>query len=105
MDIKVYRSLDRSVQFFGIRGRFVMPMGLGAALSLGIAGAVGSAVNGLVGIALFLILFFLCAMAVVAVQGSISEKALFRKLSMTRCPEYIHVKPQKMVGLWKSTEE
>lgn len=103
MDIVVYRSLDRSVQFFGIKGRFLIPMGIGAAASLVAAGIAGSATNGLAGIALFLILFFACAMAVVALHGSISEKALFRKTAMTRCPQYIKVKPQRLVGSWKST--
>lgn len=100
----VYRSLDRSVQFFGIKGRFLIPMGIGAAASLVVSGIVGSTTTGLAGIALFLILFFACAMAVVALQGSISEKSLFRKRAMTKCPQYIKVKPQRLVGSWKSTE-
>ena len=65
MELTVYRSLDRSVQFFGIKGRFLIPMGMGAAASLMTACTVGSATNGLAGIALFLILFFASAMAVV----------------------------------------
>ena len=105
MELTVYRSLDRSVQFFGIKGRFLIPMGMGAAASLMTACTVGSATNGLAGIALFLILFFASAMAVVALQGSIGEKALFRKMAMSRCPQYIKVKPQKLIGSWKSTEE
>lgn len=105
MDIKVYRSLDCSVQFFGVRGRFLLPMGVGAAASIAAAAAAGSATNGLAGIALFLILFFACAAAVVALQGVIGEKALFRKAAMSRCPQYIHVRPQRLLGSWKSTEK
>ena len=101
MDIKVYRSLDRSVQFFGIRGRFLIPMGAGAAGSLVAAIIVGKATNGLVGIGLFLILFFSCTLAVVALQGSISEKALFRKVAMGRCPRYIRVRPQRLIVPWR----
>ena len=103
MELTVYRSLDRSVQFFGIKGRFLIP--IGAVTSLITACMIGSATNGLAGIALFLILFFAFAMAVVALQGSISEKALFRKMAMSRCPQYIKVKPQRLIGSWKSTEE
>ena len=33
MELMVYRSLDRSVQFFGIKGRFLIPMGIGAVTS------------------------------------------------------------------------
>ena len=29
MEIKSFRSLDRSVQFFVIKGRFLIPMGAG----------------------------------------------------------------------------
>ena len=105
MELTVYRSLDRSFQFFGIKGRFLIPMGIGAVTSLITACMIGSATNGLAGIALFLILFFAFAMAVVALQGSISEKALFRKMAMSRCPQYIKVKPQRLIGSWKSTEE
>ena len=105
MELTVYRSLDRSVQFFGIKGRFLIQMGIGAVTSLITACMIGSATNGLAGIALFLILFFAFAMAVVALQGSISEKALFRKMAMSRCPQYIKVKPQRLIGSWKSTEE
>ena len=46
MEIKSYRSLDRSVQFFGIKGRFLIPMGVGAALSLVAAMIAGKATNG-----------------------------------------------------------
>ena len=49
----------------------------------------------------FLILFFCCALAVVALQGSISEKALFRKLAMGRCPRYIRVRPQRLIVPWR----
>ena len=101
MEIKSYRSLDRSVQFFGIKGRFLIPMGAGAALSLVAAMIAGKATNGLVGEGLFLILFFCCALAVVALQGSISEKALFRKLAMGRCPRYIRVRPQRLIVPWR----
>ena len=82
------------------------PFGAAAGLVGAIAACIiGSATNGLAGIALFLILFFAFAMAVVALQGSISEKALFRKMAMSRCPQYIKVKPQRLIGSWKSTEE
>lgn len=104
MEVRTYRSIDRSVQFFGIRGRFLVPMGAGAVASLIVAFAVGGSVNGLVGLALFLILFFGCAAAVVALQGRISEKALARKLAMSRCPQYIHVRPLKIVSGWKSAQ-
>lgn len=57
MELTVYRSLDKSVQFFGIKGRFLIPMGIGAVTSLITACMIGSATNGLAGIALFLILF------------------------------------------------
>lgn len=105
MEIKVYRSLDRSVQFFGVRGRFLLPTGIGAAVSTAASAAAGSATNGLVGMALFLILFFACAAAVVAMQGVIGEKALFRRAAMSRCPQYIHVRPERLLGSWKSTEK
>ncbi len=104
MVIKSYRSLDRSVQFFGISGRFLIPAGAGAAASVVVAAVIGTETNGLVGVAAFLVLFFGCAALVVALQGSISEKALFRKIASRRYPRYIHVRPTKIISGWKSTE-
>ena len=92
----VYRSLDRSVQFFGIRGRFLIPMGAGAVASLVAAGAVRGLLGGLAAIAVFLALFFLSAALVVALQARLGEKALFRRVAMLKCPQYIHVKPCKL---------
>ena len=103
MEIRTYRSLDSSVQFFGIRGRFLVPAGAGAFASLIVAFRIGSAVNGLVGVAAFLVLFFGCAALVVALQGRISEKALFRKMASFRYPQYIHVKPKRLISGWRST--
>jgi hypothetical protein len=105
MEIRTYRSLDRSAQIFTIKGRFIIPMGIGAAVSLVAALAVGVNVNGLVGIALFLILFFGCAAAVVALQGRMSEKELARRLALLRRPQYIHVKPKRLISGWRSTEK
>ena len=105
MVIKSYRSLDRSVQFFGISGRFLIPAGAGAAASVVMASVIGTETNGLVGVAAFLVLFFGCASLVVALQGSISEKALFRKMASFRYPRYIHVKPKRLISGWRSTEQ
>ncbi len=105
MVISSYRSLDRSVQFFGISGRFLIPAVVGAAASVVIAAAIGTETNGLVGVAAFLVLFFGCAALVVALQGSISEKALFRKMASRRYPRYIHVRPTKIISGWKYAEQ
>lgn len=96
MRSNVYRSLDRSVQFFGIKGRFLIPMAAGAAVSLVCAGAVKGLLGGLAAIAVFLFLFFFCAALVVSLQTRTGEKALFRKVAMLKCPQYIHVRPQKL---------
>lgn len=104
MLVRTYRSLDRSIQFFGIKGRFLLPMGILAGASLALSVIVGIATMGIIGIAAFLILFFAGAAVVISIQGRISEKNLFNKLAMTRCPQYIHVKPIKHLKRWKSTE-
>ena len=101
MRIKVYKSLDRSIQFFGIRGRFIIPMAAGAGLSILISVAVGNVTSGLVGLMLFFILFFSCAMAVIGIQNAVGEKELFCRIAMYRCPDYIRVKPGKTIRKWK----
>lgn len=60
MKTRVYKSLDRSVQFFGIKGRFLLPVGIGAGVSLAIGFLVAKVTMGLVGLLMFFLLFFSC---------------------------------------------
>lgn len=97
MQSGVYRSLDRSVSFFGIRGRFLVPMAIGTGVSLVVTLMVRGALGGLAALAVFLMLFFVCAAFVLALQSRFGERAFFRKIAMSRCPRYIHVKPRKLL--------
>ena len=101
MRTTVYKSLDRSVQFFGIKGRFLLPMGLGTVASFIVAFLVAKFTIGLIGLLVFFVLFFSCALFIIALQGGISEKEFFTKFAMTRCPQCIRVKPQRLHRLWK----
>lgn len=101
MKTRVYKSLDRSVQFFGIKGRFLLPVGIGTGISLAIGFLVAKLTMGLIGLLLFFLLFFSCVITAIAIQGAISEKELFTKIAMSRCPECIRVKPQRLKRLWK----
>lgn len=101
MKFKVYKSLDRSVQIFGIKGRYLYIMAIAAVISAVAALAIGKALGGLVGLLSFFVLFFASAMVLIAIQSSVSEKDLFIKVSMTRCPHGIRVKPKRLVRGWK----
>lgn len=101
MRTTVYKSLDRSVQFFGIKGRFLIPMVLCTVASLVISFIVAGLTIGLIGLLVFFVLFFSCALFIIALQGGISEKEFFTKFAMIRCPKCIRVKPQRLRRLWK----
>lgn len=101
MRIRIYKSLDRTVQVFGIRGRYLYIMAFGTLASVVISVLVGKFTFGLVGIMLFFILFFTCAMILVSVQSSLSDKELFSKIAMTKCPHGIRVKPKRILRIWK----
>lgn len=96
MKFRVYKSLDRSTQIFGIRGRYLFIMAVGAAISIMLGIAAGSITSGLVGLLCALVLGFSCAMGILILQAYLSEKELSIKISMMRCPDGIRVKPVKL---------
>lgn len=92
MKVRFYRSLDRSVQYFGVKGRFVIPVAAFAIVGLVLGSLVG-AINSLLGICTFLLVAGLGVMFVYALQGRFSEKTIVRRLAMISCPMFIRVHP------------
>ena len=63
------------------------------AASLLVAVSVGSATSGIIGLAVFLLLFFVSVGLVISLQSSYEERTLLRKLSMFRCPRCLRMSP------------
>lgn len=93
--VRFYRSLDRSVQFFGIRGMYVFVTVAGALGSLALAFFIGGITNSLVGLIVFLVGFFVSAAVTISIQSAFEERALMRKVAMLRCPRFLRVSPRK----------
>lgn len=93
--VRFYRSLDRSVQFFGIRGMYVFVAVAGILGSLALAFLIGGMTNSLVGLIVFLVGFFVSAAVTISVQSAFEERALMRKVAMLRCPRFLRVSPRK----------
>lgn len=96
MTLQVFRSLDRPSAFFGIRGRYLSIAAYAMIIDLVIAFFVGRGTNSLIGVLFFLALAAVIYLGIIYLQGMMSDKALFRRLSARRLPGYIHQHPQRV---------
>ena len=100
MTRKVYRSLDRSASVFGIRGRYLVVMALGAGLALVVGVAVGSALGMIPGAGAFLIGTLAAYIATVSVQSKIDERDLVKVIVRGGLPGVWRVPPRHVRNLW-----
>lgn len=101
MTRKVYRSLDRSASVFGIRGRYLVVMAVGAGLSLVVGVAVGSALGMIPGAGAFLLGALAAYIATVSVQSKIDERDLVKVIARGSLPGAWKVPPRHVRNLWK----
>lgn len=97
----IYRSLDRPATFFGIRGRFMIVMGLGAALSVFFGIIVGGLTSMLVGMGALLVAaagFYILTMSL---QSRIDEKDIWKMLLKHSYPDVYRMKPKHIRNIWK----
>jgi len=99
MKYKIWRSLDRPSSFFGIRGKFAYVLlglaGIGAVFSF----FVGGATNSLIGMIAFACCCVGAYMAVISLQGKMTDRTLSRFLASRRVPRYIHTRPRSIRSL------
>lgn len=96
MNLKIYRSLDRPSAFFGIRGRYQSITLYTLALDLVLSFALGRCTNGLIGTLAFISLGAVVYLGVIYIQGTYSDRALFRYFSARRLPKYIKLSPERI---------
>ena len=90
---RIWRSLDRPASFFGVKGRFKHVF-----LVMAAAGGLLSAVawiltNALVGMVCLASICIGDYMAVIAMQGRLSDRALSRLMCSRSVPAFVHVRP------------
>lgn len=93
MERRVYRSLDRPVAFFGVRGRYTtwLAMGLGGDLVLSLV--VGMMTVGMIGVVLFVAGAIAIYLYIISFQERMSDRELDRKLNGRRLASCIRRKP------------
>ena len=101
MTRKVYRSLDRSASVFGIRGRYLVVMAVGAGLALVVGVAVGSALGMIPGAGVTLLGGLAAYIATVTVQSKIDERDLVKVIARGSLPWAWKVPPRHVRNLWK----
>lgn len=93
MKYRIWRSLDRPSSFFGIRGKFAYVFALLAGTGAMLSFVVGEVTNSLVGMIAFACCCAGAYMAVIAIQGKMTDRSLSRFLSSRRIPDIIHMRP------------
>lgn len=102
MIIPVFKSLDNPSSFVGLKGSYLRFAAIGLGVALAIAGAIGSATSGLVGIIAFVALGALDYMGVMAFQAKFSERERKKWFSSRHLPDVLVFEPKSfrhMAGL------
>lgn len=92
MKCKVYRNLDRPFSLFGIKGRYIIVVGVAAVVDIilaMIAGALFGSISGLVAASL---LIALCYVGIGEIQQRFGTKAIDRMISGWSMPKHIIMK-------------
>lgn len=98
---RVYRSLDRRATFFGIRGRFLWLMALGAALALIIGMTVGAVTSTAFGIGAGMIVATIAYLVTTTIQSTINEKDIWKIVIKRGYPSLYRVHPKHIRNLWR----
>lgn len=106
MEFEVYRSLDRPSSFLGIKGKFIIIIGIfaGVFAVIGLLAGVLFA-SGLVGLGFFFGGVIVGYMIVLVLQGRMSVRQFSRFLSSRKTPQYIKVPPRRLVEKVKFFED
>lgn len=96
MRLKVYKSLDESSSTFGLKGSYFKIALGGAVAALAVAVMVGKALNGLVGLVVFLVLVLAVYFGVLAFQAKYSERERKKWMCVRKLPDFVAVEPVMM---------
>ncbi len=101
MKCKVYRSLDRSNVFFGIRGRFVRIFGIIGAGVGAVALVLGMALSSIVGVVAFLGGAAVDYMFVLSLQGKETDRQYAIRNQSKKLPLCFQVPAMCFRHLWR----
>lgn len=98
MRYRIWRSLDKSASFFGIKGNFMVLFLCTAAAGLIVALIAGKAAGTLPGMAVFALAAAGGYFLVLSVQSKMSDKAFSRSLMKRRYPKFIRITPEAILS-------
>lgn len=99
MRFRIYRSLDRPSSFLGIKGKFMIIVGIVAGISGLLGIIIGKSIgNDLVGMGIFLGGSAVGVALTLMLQGRMSVRQFTRFLSSRNIPEFIRMKPRRLIG-------
>lgn len=105
MERKVYRSLDRPVAFFGIRGRYMSWVVIGLVVDLVLSFIIGALTVGIIGFICFLGLAIGIYLYVISFQERMSDRELEKKMNSRRIATCIKRSPQTVRRILTSYED
>ncbi len=98
---RVYRSLDRPTTFMGIKGRFLIVMGLGGAVSLIVALIAGQLTSMLMGFGVAVVLMTLFYFLTTSLQAKIPEKNIWKTVIKKGYPSFYRTRPKHIRNIWR----
>lgn len=98
---KVYRSLDRTATFFGIRGRFLVVVAMGGGLALVLGLVVTAVTSVLAGVAAGLAGAVAAYLSTQALQSRINEKDFLKMLVSMGLPRVYRFPARHIRNIWK----
>jgi len=98
---RVYRSLDRPSTFMGIKGRFIIVMGLGAAVSLIAALIAGRLTSMLMGFGVAVVMMVVFYFLTTSLQAKIPEKDIWKTLVRRSLPRVYRTRPKHIRNIWR----
>ena len=101
MRYRIYHSLDRPSSVFGIKGRFLLFMLLGMAMSGILALVFGKATQMLIGVAVMIAGCTASYLAVIWAQTRTDERDIMKAMGHGRLPMCWSVRPSAMRNIWK----
>lgn len=101
MRYRIYHSLDRPSSVFGIKGRFLIVMLLGMAMSGILALVIGQATQMILGIGALMAGCVASYLAVIWAQSKVDERDIMKVTGHARLPMCWSVRPSAMRNIWK----
>ncbi len=98
---KVYRSLDKPSEFFGIKGRFMLILLLFAGLCAVISIIIGQVFGMIIGIGAGILSVVVAYLCVLTIQSKIKEKDLFKMLNRMSYPTVYSFRPKHIRNIWR----